>query len=95
MKKYECMYITDVQLAEDEKSKLTELIKTIIKDNGGEPLEVQDLGVRYLAYVIKKRNSGNYWLVTFNGEAKTIAELQQRLNYDDRLLKYMITLISH
>ena len=94
MKKYECMYITDVQLAEDDKSKLAELIKSIIKDNGGETLDVIDLGTRYLAYPVKKRNVGVYCLITFNGNAKVLSEVQQRLNYDDRLLKYMITLVE-
>ncbi|MBP7652650.1 30S ribosomal protein S6 [Candidatus Dependentiae bacterium] len=95
LRKYECMYITDMQLQEEELTKLIELMTGIIKDNGGEFVENILIGSRYFTYPIKKKNIGNYSLLTFNANNKVLSELQERLNYDDRLLRFVITKIEH
>lgn len=95
LRKYECMYITDVQLQEEESQKLVELMESIIKNNGGEVVEKMTIGARNFTYPIKKKTNGIYSLMVFNANGKVLTELRERLNYDDRLLRFMIIKVEH
>ncbi|HON56685.1 MAG TPA: 30S ribosomal protein S6 [bacterium] len=95
LRKYECMYITDVQLDEEEYKKLGELMATIIANNGGEIVDKMTIGARNFCYPIKKKTSGIYSLIVFNANNKVLSALRERLNYDMRLLRYMIIKVQH
>ena len=95
MKKYECMYITDIVLPKADLESLVELMTKLITDNEGELISNLDLGQRKLAYQINKKRNGVYGLLTFNGNNKTLDAMNKRLNYEEKLIRYMITKIEH
>jgi small subunit ribosomal protein S6 len=95
MKKYECMFITDVQLPAEQLKDLVELIKKLISENSGEVIDYQNLGERRLAYPIQNKFHGVYGLVSFNAENNTLKALNERLGYEDRLVRYMITKVEY
>ena len=52
-------------------------------------VNVKDIGLKKLAYEIKKHNEGYYVLFTFMSNPAHISELERRLRIDDQVLKFM------
>jgi len=84
----------DVQLVEEDRKKLIELMSSLVTNNGGEVISHLDLGQRTLAYLVKKRSVGVYGLLTFTANKTVLEKMQERLNYEDTLLRFLITQIE-
>ncbi|AZR74273.1 30S ribosomal protein S6 [Anoxybacter fermentans] len=90
MRKYETTFILNPELEESAIGELIEKIKGIITNNNGEVVNVDNWGVRKLAYEIKKHNSGYYSVIQFNGTSETVAELQRNFRIMDNVLRHII-----
>ncbi len=88
MRKYETIFITQPELAEDELKALTEKVQEVIGSMKGECKRLEDWGVRKLAYPIKKCLRGRYFYLNFAADAALIAELERRLRLDDKVIRY-------
>lgn len=86
---YELPYVIDGVLGEDEIADLVERVSAYITGNGGEIVEVDEWGMRRLAYPIKKRKSGYYVVVYFRAPGSLIAKLERAMKLNDRLLRYL------
>ena len=88
MKKYETIFILDPDL-EDEKIQATvEKVKGILTQANGEILKVEDWGKRKLAYVVKKKPRGHYFLLHFSGSPALLAELERNFRVMDAVIKF-------
>ncbi|MCQ2362986.1 MAG: 30S ribosomal protein S6 [Acidaminococcaceae bacterium] len=89
MNKYEVMYI--VKPLEDEAFEaVVKKFEDLIVANGGAVEKTDRLGKKRLAYEIQKLKEGLYVLVTFNGSAACVAELDRVMRITDELLRHMI-----
>ena len=59
---YEVMYIVDPETAADKIVELNETIGKLIEKEGGTIVRMDDIGMRTMAYPIKKRKDGYYVL---------------------------------
>ena len=64
MKKYEIMFILSAELDEASRNAEIESLKNVLVSNGANVLEVNEWGVRELAYEIKAQKRGYYVVVT-------------------------------
>ncbi len=90
MRKYECAYILDPGLSEEEQEPLVERFKTLIADNGGAVDAVDKWERRRLAYEIKGKREGVYVIMNFAGEPATEAELGRVLGITEGVLRHMV-----
>ncbi|RJE47371.1 MULTISPECIES: 30S ribosomal protein S6 [unclassified Dehalobacter] len=91
MQAYEVMYIIRPDL-DDEASKANiQKFEEIVNANGGTDLKVEVWGKRRLAYEVKKFNEGVYVLMNFNGEARTVDELERLMKISDAVIRFMTT----
>ena len=60
-----------------------------IKENGGEIVYEEDWGLRQLAYPIKKRTSGFYYLIEFKAETSLVASLETQYRRDERIIRFL------
>ncbi len=90
MRKYETTIIINSELEEAEITNTIEKIQGIITSNNGEVVNTDNWGVKKLAYEVKKRRSGFYSCIQFNGNADTIEELKRNYRIMDNLMKYII-----
>ena len=90
MRKYECTYIMDPTLADEDQEPLIERFKTLVGDNGGTVDAVDKWERRRLAYEVKGKREGIYVVMNFGGEPSTEAELGRVLGITDGVLRHII-----
>jgi small subunit ribosomal protein S6 len=90
LKLYETMYIADPSLSEQEVEALTERLKSEIVEKGGEVVDLQHLGKKRLAYSIKRKKDGFYFLLYFRLAAGRVAELRAGYRLNESILRFLI-----
>jgi len=94
MRRYECVVIIDPDISADDRDAVKARIQEIITQNGGEVLQVEDWGVKKLAYLIRKKAKGAYILFDYCGMGPVVAEVERFCRISDKCLKYMTVVID-
>lgn len=89
--KYECMYILNPNLTEEETAAIVEKFKALVEANGTLD-EMEEMGKRKLAYEINYLTEGYYVLVKFTSGPDFPAELDRVLGITDGVIRSLITL---
>lgn len=88
MNKYESVIILDSMLSKEELDNIVNKITTFLKENT-ELTNVEDIGIKRLAYEINKRKEGHYMIFKFNAESKIIGELERIYRISDEVMKFI------
>ena len=88
MRRYETIFILDPDLEEEQTQSVTEKIKGIITQANGEILKIEDWGKRKLAYEVKKKSKGHYFLIHFLGTPTLLSELERNFRVMDAVIKF-------
>jgi small subunit ribosomal protein S6 len=94
MKNYELVCILDPQVGEGQYEQDVEKYKAYIEENGGEITQIDNWGLRRLAYTsasLKNRRQGYYAIFQFAAVATFIDTLEQTIKLDDGVLRYLLT----
>jgi small subunit ribosomal protein S6 len=86
---YEVLFIVDPGTQEEDLTRLTENLRTIVTDQGGTVTRNEVLGRRQLAYRIGRSNEGIYVLFEVEGTGHEIAEMERRMRVSDQVLRYL------
>ena len=62
----------------------------LVKGMGGEVLDVDVWGKRYLAYKINGHNEGYYIIYTFTVAPSKISEIRRQMELKQEVLRYMV-----
>ena len=89
MTNYELMFIIDPALEDEAKAATIEAVKGIIA-NEGEVVDVDEWGLRKMAYQIQKKSEGYYVVVTFKAQPTLPKELDRRLRISDNVMRHII-----
>ena len=90
MRQYEVTFIVDPVLSGDEIKKTAKTYSEMITKEGGKIVNEENLGLKQLAYPIKKRSSGIYYSIEYqipNGEIVPKMELSFRR--DERIMRFL------
>lgn len=90
MKHYETMFVIKPTLVEEEIKAKIEFFKEAIAKNGGEIETCLDMGIRNLAYEIKKNKRGYYFVIYFKAETKLIIELERLYRINEEVLRFIV-----
>ncbi len=90
IEKYECMYIINPTLSEEDTAAIVEKFKTLVEANGTID-EMQEIGKKKLAYEINYLSEGYYVLIQFTSGPDFPAELDRVLGITDGVLSSLIT----
>ncbi len=90
MRKYEIMYIIDPTVTDEARPKVIDDLNEIFISRGGELFEVNEWGMRDLAYEIQKHRKGYYVVlnVTCNEEAR--AEFDRICRIREDIIRHII-----
>jgi len=94
MEKYEIYLILNPNLNSDDiNAKLDIVLNLLEQEMNAENIEVNNQGLRKLAYPIKKNATGYYLLLNFNcvQKPRTVNNVEKKLNVSDFVLRYLIT----
>ncbi len=90
MRKYESMLVFDPELTEDQAVKENQTFLDLVKEEGGEIVETAKWGKRKLAYEIKKKREGYYFVNNYQFDPTKIEELERHLRISEPVLRYNI-----
>jgi small subunit ribosomal protein S6 len=86
---YEGMYILNATLSEDARQKALEKILSGITNQGGEVHKIHEQGKKKLAYELRGKREGYYYLLYFSLDTASIAELWSDYHLNEDLLRFM------
>jgi len=86
---YELTYILNPVLDEDKFSELVSHVNKLIEDNDGEIVEVDEWGVKKLAYEIEKKSTGYYVNMYFKAPGDVIEVVERNMRIHDDIMRYL------
>ncbi len=86
---YEVMFIVRPDTVEEDVDKLIAGFNTSVTNGGGVVKNVDKMGRRKLAYMVRKFNDGNYVLMTIEANGAVVLELERRLRVSEPVIKFI------
>lgn len=86
---YESVLIVDPMVKDEDVGKLLETLKSLIYNSQGELEEVEEWGVKRLAYPVLKRTEGRYILLKFKTSPQSIPILEKSFKLSEHIIKYL------
>ena len=86
---YEHTIITKQDLETNQSQELINKYTDIIKKSSGKVLKTEEWGLRNLSRNIKNNKKGFYFHIKFEGEGKTIEELEKLVNIDQTIIRFL------
>jgi small subunit ribosomal protein S6 len=89
MNNYETVFIVTPVLSEDQMKEAVDKFTGILKAEGSEIVNVENWGLRKLAYPIQKKSTGFYSMIEFTADPSVIAKLETQFRRDERVLRFL------
>ncbi len=90
MRQYEVTFIVDPVLSGDEIKSTAKTYEDMLKTEGATIVNINDMGLRQLAYPINKRSSGVYFCTEFEVvDGSIITKLELALRRDERIMRFL------
>ncbi len=93
MRVYEIFYLIEGDLSEDKKKEVLQEVKNLLLEKA-QILEEKEFGKRRLAYPIKKKIEGVYYLTYFSSPPDFIKRISTKLNQMEGVLRHHIERID-
>jgi small subunit ribosomal protein S6 len=88
------MFIVRPDVTEEDADKLIAGFSTTVTSGGGTVKSVEKMGRRKLAYMVRKFNDGNYFLLTIEADGAGVLELERRLRVTEPVIKFITVRID-
>src|SRR5690606_35822341 len=91
MRTYEVTFIVDPVLSADEIKTTAQNYIDHLKSENCEIVDLQEIGLRQLAYPINKRSTGVYFSLEFKSETgEIVKKIELALKRDERVIRYLV-----
>ena len=90
MKKYEVMYIIRPTLDADGIAAEVKAINDVFTSNNSKVLEVNEWGLKELAYEIEKNRKGYYVVLTVEATVEALNEFNHVVVYNENILRHIV-----
>ena len=91
---YELVYIVAPDIGDEEVTATIEKVSQLITTRGGSIAKTDQWGRRRMAYPIKERKEGIYFLTHFKYDPKRSAELEADLRITESILRHLLVRIG-
>ena len=89
MHRYETLFIIHPELPEAQIRETVDRVRRLIEGMGGQVTDLQDWGMRDLAYPIHKQPRGIYVLAQYSAGAEVVKELERSMKLADEILRFI------
>lgn len=89
MHRYETLFILHPDLPEAQVRETIDRVRRLIEGMQGQVGELQDWGMRELAYPIAKQPRGIYVLVQYTARPEVVRELERSMKLSDEFLRFV------
>jgi len=86
---YELMFIVNGELTKEDAGSEFEKFKEIVEKGNGEILKVDEWGLKKLAYPIKKKNTGYYYVVLLKADYELVKEIERNFRINENLFRHL------
>jgi small subunit ribosomal protein S6 len=93
-KNYETVFILTPVLSEQQAKDTVEKFSSLITAQGGEIVNLENMGLRQMAYPIQKKTNGYYVLVEFKSAPAFIKTLEIEYKRDERIMRFLTTALD-
>lgn len=90
MRKYEAMYIIRPNIEDADREALIEKLNRVFTDNNSEVTNVDEWGIRELAYEIDKHRKGYYVVLNLKATPEAVAEFERIINLQEDIIRYIM-----
>lgn len=90
MRKYEVMYIIKADLQDETRQELINNMHAIITDNGGTIDNVDEWGIKDLAYEIDDMTKGYYVVTKFTAGNEALSEFDRLMRINSDIVRFLI-----
>ncbi len=90
MRNYEGIFIASPDLSAEATKGIITQVQEFISKNGGRVEGLQEWGRKRLAYKIKKKQEGHYFILNFQLDSAHAKKLEQSLRLNDQILRYLL-----
>jgi len=88
-RRYETLVLIHPEQGEAGTKELAARIKTLIEEQGGTVSQVQEWGLRDLAYLVEKQRRAFYVLFEYRASSKGLDEIERNLKLMDPVLRFI------
>lgn len=89
MPHYETLCVLRPELPDARIKELTAWMQKIVEDARGTVTQVEEWGVRELAYQVKKQTRGYYVRLEYTAPAPAVKELERNLKLNEEVLRFL------
>ena len=86
---YETVFILTPVLSDAQMKEAVEKFTNLLTNNGAEIVNIEEWGLRKLAYPIQKKSTGFYSLVEFDGDSTLVKKLETAFRRDERVIRFL------
>jgi len=88
------MFIVRPDMADEDLDKLISTLETAVTSSGGTLKNVEKMGKRRLAYLVRRFHEDVYILLTIEGSGGLVHELERRLRVSEPVIKFLTVRID-
>ena len=89
MHKYETLFVLHPELPEAQVRETIDRARRLIEGMQGQINDMQDWGLRDLAYAVRKQSRGTYILLQYTALPAVLKELERTLKIADEVLRFI------
>lgn len=93
-KNYETVFILTPVLSDVQMKDTVDKFVDLLKKEGADVINVENWGLKKMAYPIQKKSTGFYVLVEFKAEPTLIKKLEVELRRDEKVMRFLTTVLD-
>ncbi|MBX2943630.1 MAG: 30S ribosomal protein S6 [Cyclobacteriaceae bacterium] len=94
MKNYETVFILNPVLSVDQAKDTVDKFVKVLTDAKAEVINVEQWGLKKLAYPIQKKSTGFYNLLEFTADPQLINTLETEYRRDESVMRFLTTVLD-
>jgi small subunit ribosomal protein S6 len=94
MKNYETVFILNPVLSEDQAKDAVDKFVKVLKKANADVINIEQWGLKKMAYPINKKSTGFYNLIEFKAEGPVVDTLETEYRRDESIMRFLTTALD-
>lgn len=94
MKNYETVFILNPVLSDDQMKDTVEKFVKVLKKGKADVINVEQWGLRKMAYPVQHKSTGFYNLIEFSASPELVSTLETEYRRDESVMRFLTTVLD-
>ena len=94
LKNYETVFILTPVLSEAQMKDTSEKFKKVLTDHGAEIINIENWGLKKLAYPIQQKSTGFFNFIEFTSDPGVVESLELEFRRDEQVMRFLTTVLD-